>query len=674
LCEKVIKRDETIVPFEKNHIKNAIKKAMEAVNELNETQLSQITLNVESKLNIISKVEEIQDMVEKILIEQNLSRVAKAYIIHRHKREEIRKLKARIGVEDDLKLPINSLIVLASRYLLKGENGEIIETTKQLFIRVAKAVAEADYIFGTPKGEIEQLQDKFYNLMTSLTFLPNSPTLMNAGTKIGQLSACFVLPIEDDTLSIMNTVTKAAIIHKSGGGTGFSFSKIRPVGDIVKSTGGIASGALSFMRIFDVVTDVIKQGGKRRGANMAILRCDHPEILEFISMKEKEGYLSNFNISVAITDNFMDAVINNKMFDLINPRNHKKVVSHKARVIWNSIIFCAWKNGEPAVVFIDRINSKNTIPTEIIESTNPCGEQPLTAYESCNLGSINLSKFVKNGVIDWESLKETVHLAVHFLDNVITINTFPFKEIEEATLKNRKIGLGVMGFADMLVMLKISYNSEEAIEIAEKIMKTIQEESRNESEKLGIERGSFPNFDNSIFKNKYKAMRNATTTTIAPTGTIGEIGGCSSGIEPLFSIMYIRNVEESIGYNLVTINSHFENECIKQGIYSENIIREVSKVDSIQNVLILPIEIKKIFVTSHDISPEWHVRMQATFQKYTDNAVSKTINLPYTATPNDIEKAFMLAYQLGCKGITVYRDKSRQQQIICLACDVYKGD
>jgi len=673
MIQKVVKRDGRVVDFDKEHIRTAISKAFIALKE--ETpkifiDADIITENVCCRLDKdMMKVEEIQNIVEEELMKTE-PKIAKAYILHRQKRTEIRKAKVMIGIEDDLKLPLNSLLVLASRYLLKDEAGKIIETPKQMFIRVAKFIAEADLKFGKTAEQVEDLKNSFYELMSSLTFLPNSPTLMNAGTNLGQLSACFVIPIADDIMSIMKAVTMTAIIHKSGGGTGFSFSRIRPMGDVVQSTGGIASGALSFMRIFDVVTDVIKQGGKRRGANMGILRCDHPEIEGFITMKNTEGYMSNFNISVAITDKFMEAVKNNKLWHLINPRTGKAVYALPAISLWNQIVYQAYRNGEPAIVFIDRINEFNPVSDEFIEATNPCGEQPLSACESCNLGSINLTKFVRNGDIDWDRLVKAVHLAIHFLDNVIEMNSYPFKEIEDATLRNRKVGLGIMGFADLLIHLKIPYNSNDAVALAERIIKFIQVEARKESERLGLERGSFPNFEKSIFKTKYKAMRNATVTTIAPTGTISEIAGCSSGIEPLFAITYVRNVEETLGYDLKTINEQFENECIKNGIYSDSIIESVSGKSSIQDVLTIPVDIKKIFVTAHDIQPEWHVKIQAAFQKYTDNAVSKTINFPNKATPDDVENAFKLAYDLGCKGITVYRDASRQHQVICPSCTI----
>lgn len=1080
--EKVKKRDGRIVDFDQNRIKNAILKASIAVGEKDEEMAKKLSdqvveeLKKQLKPGEIPHVEQIQDIVEKVLMENGKTKIAKAYILYRQKRAEARKACAILGVKDDLKLPLNTIAILSARYLLRDENRNIIETTSQLFRRVARTIAQVEKKYGKSKKEIKELEEKFYKMMTNFDFLPNSPTLMNAGTGLGlTLSACFVIPVEDDMASIFEAVKIMALVQKAGGGTGFSFSKLRPKGDVVKSTGGIASGPISFMQVFDMATEVIKQGGKRRGANMGILRVDHPDILDFIVCKEREGILRNFNISVAVTDEFMKAVEGDGEIDLINPRTNKPVKRIKARVIWNLMATMAWKNGEPGIVFIDTINKHNPTPhVGKIEATNPCvtgdtlisteyglvrmkdlvkkypdggikialdnrvpieikypdgrtllmklgergvsffeisrafctgvkdvykletesgyeleatadhkvlttdgwiqvkdlipgkhklliqsgegrfgdnydlpfkvknefkgkngrvyrfnfpkrwskelgqvlgllvgdgwlregkdcrvgftfskdekdlleyfkrilnnwygkeireverrngvyhlsyhskyfvdffkklgvrpvkaeeksvpesiftapkevvigflqglfsadgtigvheptknyyirltsksrkllkgvqllllnlgiksriydrsrkpregfdyvtksgeikkyfldgicfelnigrenvskflgkigfmskkfqekvsflkrrryykerfvekvikveyvgkkkvydlterltkafisngmlsldcGEQPLLPFESCNLGSINLSKFVEEGRINWERLKETVRLAVRFLDNVIDANVFPVKEIEESTKSNRKIGLGVMGFADMLIKLKIPYNSEEALKIAAKVMKFITEEARKMSVELGKEKGSFPNFKGSIWEKKgYKYMRNATVTTIAPTGTISEIAGCSPSIEPLFAVAYVRNVRESLGYDLTVINPLFEITAIKEGFYGETLIEKISKTTSIQGIKEIPEHIRKIFVTALDIAPEWHVRMQATFQKYVDNAVSKTVNLPFHATPRDVEKIFMLAWKLDCKGITVYRFGSREIQVI----------
>jgi ribonucleoside-diphosphate reductase alpha chain len=593
----------------------------------------------------------VQDAVEEVLIKEGYTGVAKAYILYRENRSQIRKAKEFFGVKDELKLSVNSVRVMERRYLLKDENGNVIETPLQLFKRIAKAVAL------DPESE-----DEFSNIMVNLEFLPNTPTLMNAGTDIGQLSACFVIPIEDSLVSIFDAVKSMALIQQSGGGTGFSFSNLRPGGDIVKSTKGVASGPVSFMRVFDTTTEIIKQGGKRRGANMGILRADHPDIIEFITAKTKEGFLTNFNISVAMDDKFMNAVKEDSDYELINPRNREVVKKVKARDIWNLIITMAWRTGDPGIIFIDEINRHNPTPhIGEMESTNPCGELPLLPYESCNLGSINLAKIVKSGSIDWEKLENLINIAVRFLDNIIDINKYPLPQIEEITKANRKIGLGVMGFADMLVQLAIPYDSEEALVTAEEIMSFIQQKSHNASEKLAGERGAFPNFPGSIYK---KPIRNSTVTTVAPTGTISIIAGCSSGIEPLFAVSFVRNVLE--GTKLIEVNPYFEDGAKKRGFYSEELMMKIAKTGTLAGFEEIPDDVKSVFVTAFDISPDWHVKMQAVFQKYCDNAVSKTINFPQDVNIKEIEKAFMLAYELKCKGIAVYRYGSKTQQVLYL--------
>jgi ribonucleoside-diphosphate reductase alpha chain len=666
---KIRKRDGRIVDFEPHKIENAIKKAMTELSALDEDAAKKITERVMDEINknFYEKtpgIEDVQDIVEKKLMEQGLPEVAKAYILYRKKRSEIREAKRFLGVEDELKLTFNAISVLERRYLLKNENGKVIETPSQMFHRIAKVVtsAEAKHYL----NKVTHNENEFYEIMSKLEFLPNSPTIMNAGTKIGQLSACYVLPVPDSIYGIFNTVRDMAIIHQSGGGTGFSFSQLRPRGDFVGSTGGVASGPLSFMRVFDTSTDVIKQGGRRRGANMAILKVDHPDIIEFITSKEKEGFLTNFNLSVAITDSFMKAVEKDTDFELVNPHTSTVVTKTKARNLWTLIITSAWKTGDPGLVFIDEINRHNPTP-EIgtIESTNPCGEQPLLPYESCNLGSINIAKFVDKQEIDWESLGIAVKKSVNFLDNVIDVNKFPTPEVEKITKANRKIGLGIMGFADGLLKMTIPYNSKEALKSGEKIMKFIQEEGHKASIKIGERKGSFTNFDKSIWKNRgYKTMRNATVTTIAPTGTIGIIAGVSSGIEPLFAVAFIRNVMG--GTQLTEVNSEFEKIAKKRGFYSQELIRKIARTGSISDIEEIPEDIKKLFVTAFDVSPEWHVKMQATFQKYVDNAVSKTINFAAEATPDDVEKAYWLAYKMKCKGITVYRYGSKKDQVLTI--------
>ena len=565
-----------------------------------------------------------------------------------------------------LKLSPNALRVLEKRYLKRDENGRVVETPQEMFLRVASNVASADKFYGKSDGEVEKTAEEFYNLMTDLDFLPNSPTLMNAGRELQQLSACFVLPVEDSIEGIFEAVKNMALIHKSGGGTGFSFSRLRPKGDVVRTTKGIASGPVSFMQIFDVATNVIKQGGRRRGANMGILDVHHPDILEFITAKAKEGSFTNFNISVAVDDAFMEAVEKEEEYDLINPRTGEKVKSLPAKLVFDLIVDMAWRTGDPGLIFIDEINRHNPTP-ELgkIESTNPCGEQPLLPYESCNLGSINLTKVMEKGEINWEKLKELVRKAVHFLDNVIDVNRFPLPEIEKMTKGNRKIGLGVMGWAETLIMLGVPYNSKEALQIAEKVMKFIVEEARKKSVELGLERGSFPNFEKSIwYKKGFKALRNATVTTIAPTGTISIIADVTSGIEPLFAVSYVRNVLG--GAKLLEINHLFEETAKKRGFYSKDLMMKIAKKGSIKDLDGIPEDVKKIFVTAFDVEPEWHVRMQAAFQKYTDNAVAKTVNLPREATPEDVRKVFMLAYKLKCKGITVYRYGSKKEQVLTI--------
>ena len=568
----------------------------------------------------------------------------------------------------------NTEVVLQKRYLRKNLDGQTIETPRDLFWRVAAAIAVEEEKYEGSSQKSGQLARDFYDLMTSWKFLPNSPTLMNAGTDLGQLSACFVLPVGDSIEEIFDAVKYAAMIHKSGGGTGFSFSRLRPKDSRVGSTGGVASGPVSFLRIFNTATEQIKQGGTRRGANMGILRVDHPDILEFIGAKEKEGEFNNFNLSVGLTEAFMQAVERDEQYDLVAPNNGEVMKRLPAREVFDLLVRKAWLSGDPGIVFLDRINRDNPTPDQgDIESTNPCGEQPLLPFEACNLGSINLSCFYVPGHendadpaakgIDWDELRHAVHLGVRFLDNVIDASRFPLDRISETVRKNRKIGLGVMGFADLLFQLGVAYDSQEGIDLGERIMAFVQEEGHKASALLAQERGPFPAYETSVYgRRKLGPYRNATVTTIAPTGTLSIIAGCSSGVEPLFALCFTRNILD--GERLVEVNPHFAEALEDGGLFSHELMDAVVARGSIQGMDYLPAPLRKVFVTAMDIAPVWHLRMQAAFQRHTDNAVSKTVNLSNSATEQDIREIYWLAYQEGCKGVTVYRDGCKSIQVL----------
>lgn len=664
VIRRIRKRDGTVADFDSSKINDAIYRAFIAVElgdgeKANAATEDAVQVLEERFKGKIPSVEDAQDVVVEVLKKRGYEKVADEYQSYRMKKEEIRSLREELGISKP-KLTVNALEVLRQRYLLRDETEKTIETPAQLFRRVARAVARVDRKYGEDPHRSEEA---FFEMMAKLEFIPNTPTLFNAGTRLGQLSACFVLPVEDSLESIFTSVKNMALIEKSGGGVGFNFSKLRPKGDIVKSTKGVASGPVSFMRVFDTATEVIKAGGKRRGAMMAILRVNHPDVLEFISSKQARGAFSNFNISVAVTDEFMKSLEENEDYWLVNPRNKEKTKKVSAREVWNLITKSAWESGDPGVIFIDEINRHNPTPQlGRMESTNPCGEQPLLPYESCNLGSINLAKMVENGKVNWRRLGQIVRDAVHFLDNVIDANRYPLKETNSLTKGNRKIGLGVMGFADMLIELGVAYNSEKALDLGEEVMSFVKKEAHRKSVEMGEERGSFPNFDGSIWKNRYKTMRNATVTTVAPTGTISIIAGCSSGIEPLFAISFIRNVLR--GTRLFETNPLFEMKAKERGFYSAKLLEEIARTGSVQKINGVPDDVKKVFATALDIQPKWHVRMQAAFQKYTDNAVSKTVNLPSEASVDDVREVFELAWKLKCKGITVFRYGSKPEQVL----------
>lgn len=667
--KKIKKRDGRVVEFDPKHIERAISMAVEESKEFDNKEtgrLSDIVVGILEKVydgKLTPTVEQIQDVVEQVLMAAGHYDTAKRYIIYRNEKSKTREVKKIIGVVDDLGLPLNSLKVLENRFLMHDERGNVIETPRQLFTRVAKVLADVE------KKDKKKWADAFFEVMSNLEFLPAGRTLNNAGTPQNQLANCFVLPIEDSMEGIFDAVKWTAIIHQKGGGTGFNFSKLRPKGDVVtKSSGGFATGPISFMKVFDTATRQVMQGGKKRGANMGILNVDHPDILEFITCKQTEGEISNFNISVGVTDKFMEAVVADKNYELVNPRDGEVVKRLSARTVFDQITALAWRTGDPGMIFLDAINRNNPLLQKYgrMEATNPCGEQPLHPFDACNLGSINLAKFVKDGKVNWKRLGEVVAIAVRMLDDVIDACNYPLPQISETVRQNRRIGLGVMGWADMLYRLGISYNSEEGIKLAEDVAKFIQDKSWEASEEVAKEKGVFPRWKDSEFATRKRRVRNVAITTIAPTGSISMVADCSSGIEPVFALSYTKNVVSDAG--LFYTNKYFEealeNLVFKKGLEKDLILKEVSRTGSVNGVLGVTRELQKTFVVSHDIAPDWHVKMQSAWQKYTDNAVSKTINFPFEATIDDVEKAYISAWKAGCKGITVYRDRSKDVQIL----------
>jgi ribonucleoside-diphosphate reductase alpha chain len=689
---KVRKRDGSVVVFDASKIEHAVQRAALEVLQ-DEERAADIAGHVKEVVarNLavqfkggIPGVEDIQDAVEAALMAEGYGRIAKSYILYRENRLQVRVAKSALGLKDDLKLPVNTVEVLKRRYLLKDESRRVVETPSELFRRVAHHVAQAEAGYRASPG-VQQVEEAFYRMMRDREFLPNSPTLMNAGTSLGQLSACFVLPVEDSIAGIFQTLADMARIHQTGGGTGFSFSRLRPRGDLVGSTKGRASGPISFMGIFDKATEVIVQGGRRRGANMGVLRCDHPDIVSFIEAKVGSDAFGNFNLSVGVTDKFMRAVAADRPFDLVNPRTGRSARTLNARSLFDLIVNAAWRTGDPGLIFLDQINRHNPTPVlGLIEATNPCGEVPLLPYESCILASINLDAMTReNGVpqtrnkayggpngigkaaVDWVKLRDRIHWGVRFLDDVIDVNKYPLASIRAMAFGNRKIGLGVMGFADMLLRLGLPYNSPEAVTFAGRLMRFIHQESRAASEQLAVQRGVFPNFEKSVYAGGNRRLRNATVNTIAPTGTISIIAGCSSGIEPLFAVSFVRHVLS--GTRLFETHPLFEALARERGFYRRELLAEVARHPSLAKIQGIPDDVKRLFVTAFDVTGHQHLAIQAAFQKYTDNAVSKTINLPADATVEDVRQIYLEAYRLKCKGITIYRYGSKPGQVLSVS-------
>ena len=668
---KIIKRDGSKVKFEEAKITRVILKAFKATEEVEEEKqkkeaqrLTKVVVNILSKgINgDLPTVEQVQDVVEQVLMAASYFETAKAFIIYREKQQTVRVAKRVLGVEDDLGLSVNQLKVLENRYLRHDEYGKTIETPKKLFKRVARAVASQE-----EKSKRKAWRERFYEVMSEMEFVPAGGYLRSAGTKRPTIANCFVLPVEDDMEGIFDAIKWLALVQQAGGGTGFNFSKLRPKGDFVKSSGGFSTGPISFMKVFDAATAQVMQGGYRMGANMGILNVNHPDILEFIHCKTEEGEISNFNISVGITDEFMKAVKGNKKFKLRNPRTREVVQTIEAKSLFNQMVSLAWRTGDPGMVFLDKINKNNPVLKTLgkLEATNPCGEQPLHPFDVCNLGSVNLAKMVTGKRVDWGNLERAVRVGVRFLDNGVDLSRYPIKQIQRMAKANRRIGLGVMGFADMLYQLGIGYNTDKGVRLAEKVMGFVNKTAVNQSESLGKEKGVFPNWKGSEYQKKGVKRRNLAVTTIAPTGTISMVADCSSGIEPVFALTFVKNVVEEGGLSYV--NKYFKQAVEGLSLSDDqknDIYQRVSESGSCQDIEELPNSIKSVFVTAYDINPKDHIKMQAGFQKRTENAVSKTINFPAEASIADVEKAYLLAWELKCKGITIYRSGSREGQVL----------
>lgn len=671
---QITKRDGRIVAFSMNKLSGALWKAGKETGEYDETEskrLADIAVTlVEKSLGKkeIPQVEKVQDFVEQVLMAAGHYKTAKAYILYRQARSDERRTERLIGVKDDLDFTPNQLKVLQSRYLLKDEDGKVIETPSEMFRRVAKNLAVVE-----EKGKRKQIENEFYEVMSRLEFLPAGRTLNNAGTPQSQLANCFVLPVEDSIEGIFDSIKYMALVHQRGGGTGFNFSKLRPKGDVVtKSSGGFATGPVSFMKVFDIATRQVMQGGKKRGANMGILNVDHPDILDFINCKSEAGEIENFNISVGVTDAFMKAVDRDLEWHLRNPRTHEIVQTMSARSLMSQLVAMAWRTGDPGLIFLDPINRNNPLLEKYgaIDATNPCGEQPLHPFDACNLGSLNLAKFVAGKDVDWDRLRFVIHTAVRMLDDVIDACRYPLPQITETVRANRRIGLGVMGWADLLYQLRIPYDSDKGVKLAEKVAKFINEESWQASVHLAKEKGVFPRWKESSFKKDGRKVRNVAITTIAPTGSISMLADTSSGIEPVFALAFTKNVVEDAG--LSYMNKYFAKELEvsswadgdPEHKVRDRIVREVAAQGSVHAISGVPEEVQSVYRTAHDITPEWHVKMQAAWQKWTDNAVSKTINFPHSATMDDVMNAYMQAWKAGCKGITIYRDGSKDMQIL----------